>query len=489
MGTELITTLRPFTTAGVALVGATAIAITPVALTAPPDVKANSPAVQLTAAIDPITPWLETFNNSEVNFANLANSWLEAPFPSLQQVIANQVGYLAQLPDFPGIVRQIVDNVGAAIKAPLAIDTSTLENTNPLLNHRSLYTILKELGDGSPIPVQLQPLVDFSTTYTSGMLLGLVGPVISPILALAASVNAIVANLTSDTPDLQAAVNSLINTPAKMVDAFLNGGQHLDLTPVLNALGLDLDPGPGTDVQKVGITFGGLLSPGGSIFNALSFDILIASSLNVNIPGNPTGFIGSLIGLTKTIAKALGWDGTGNPLAPPLEEPAPVLREAGDTSILTARTVALETSRPSVVENVSTVDESPAPAVEETGETGSAPMPDVTTPAEGEVGAPAEETGGEAVEEAPAVPVEETPETPAAPVDEVAPDDGEATDDDAAAIVEDEEATDEAEKVTAKPAPRVKANDFGKRVKSAVKSATERKSSVGPKASDRNADD
>lgn len=471
------TTLRPFTTAGIALVGATAIAMTPVALTAPPDVRVDSPAVRLTAAIDPITPWLETFNSAEVNFANLANSWLEAPFPSLQQVIANQVGYLAQLPDFEGIVRQIVDNVGAAIKAPLAIDTSTLENTNRLLSHRSLYTILSELAaeGASPIPSALQPLVDFSTTYASGMLLGLVGPVISPILALAASVNAIVENLTSGTPDLQAAVNSLINTPAKMVDAFLNGGQHLDLTPVMNALGLDLDPNEATDVQKVGITFGGLLSPGGSIFNALSFDILIASSLNVNIPGNPTGFIGSVIGLTKTIAKALGWDGTGNPLAPPLQTPEEptvptpdaALAQANDIAVTASRTVTLQAPR-----------QSTPPATEETGETGSATTPEVSAPAEEEAAAPAEETAEQNVEE------------PAVPVEEAVPGAAEATDDDAAAIVDEEaghDAVDEDEKATAAPAPRVKANDFGKRVKSAINSATDRKN-TGPKASGRTSD-
>lgn len=365
------TNLRPFSTAGIALVGATAIAMTPVAaVTAPPDVKVANPAVQLSAAIDPITPWLAVFDNAEVNLANLADAWLTAPAPVLQQVIANQIGYLSQLPDFPAIIGQVAANLEAAVKAPFAIDLSTLENTNPLLNHRSLFNILASLGDESPIPAALQPLIDFSTTYTSGVLLGLVGPVISPILALAASVSAVAENLGGETPDFQAAVNTLINTPAAMADAFLNGGQSLDLTPVLDALGLDLDPAPGTDVTNVGITFGGLLSPGGSIFNALDFDITIGGRIKVNIPGQGPGAIGSLIGLGQAVAKAIGWDGTGNPLAPPLKTPETSSTEtlkatpaqANDIPLRASRTVTLDTPTRSATTALAAVKQAAAPA-------------------------------------------------------------------------------------------------------------------------------
>lgn len=345
--------LRPYATAGLALVSATAIAATPVVATPSlPEVRAADPAVQLSAAVNPITPWLEVWDNSETNFANLANAWLEAPAPVLQQVIANQLGYLTQLPDFPLILEEMVGNLRAALEAPFATDPSTLENTTPLMNHRSLFNILSDLAaeGAGPIPAALMPLVNFSTTYTSGMLLGLVGPVVSPILALVASAGAIVENLTGETPDLQAAFNTLINTPAVMADAFLNGGQTLDLTPVLDALGIDLDPAPGTDIQRVGITFGGLLSPGGSVFNALGFDIVIGGRIAVPVPGQGPGFVGSLIGLTQAIAKAIGWDGTGNPLAPPPEAPATQRADVDDpaqvpSSLLASRTITLPTAQ------------------------------------------------------------------------------------------------------------------------------------------------
>ncbi|KWX60693.1 outer membrane porin GjpA [Mycobacterium sp. NAZ190054] len=343
------TTLRPFATAGVALVSASALAVSPLTLDATlPGDKVTTPAVQFTAAVDPITPLLETFNTSVMNFAGLANALLEAPAPVLQQIIANQIGYLSQLPDLPAIVEQMVANLGAALQAPFAIDTDTLENTTPGMSHRNLFLLLQGLAEegASPIPAALQPLIDFSTTYTSGVLLGLVGPVISPVLALAASAQTVIENIFSETPDFEAAFNALVNTPTAMVDAFLNGGQSLDLTPVFDLLGLDLSPAEGIEVPTVGITFGGLLSPGGSIVNALSFDISIGGVIDIPVPGQGPGAIGSLIGLAQTIAKALGWDGEGNPLAPPLSTPEETLRQINDISLLAAQTVTLDTPAP-----------------------------------------------------------------------------------------------------------------------------------------------
>jgi hypothetical protein len=317
---------RSYLAAGVALVGAGAIAVSPVSPPVP-KVMAASPAVALSASIDPITPWLNVFNTSEVNFANLVGKWLEAPAPVLQQVIANQIGYLSQLPDFPAIVEEIAANAEAAIRAPFAVDLTTMDSL-----HATIYDLLL---NGLPpiidpvVPADLAPLVQFSTTYLSGVLLGLVGPAINPALALGGSLNTVFENLTGEAPDLEAALNTLLNTPAAMADAFLNGGQSIDITPLLNAVGLE-SPIPGLNFSAE-LVFGGLLSPGGSIFNALTIDLGDGSGPT----GVGPGAIGSLIGLTQQIAKALGWDGTGNPLAPPLNTPQETLREA-DSSAITA---------------------------------------------------------------------------------------------------------------------------------------------------------
>ena len=301
--------LRPYVTTGIAVVGASAIAIAPIAPT-PPERQITNPAVQLSAAIDPITPWLEVFNDSEVNFASLANEWLQAPLPVLQQAIANQIGYVGELPDFEAIVGQIIENLQAAAEAPFAEDLTTLEPGHALI-YAILLTGLEPIIP--PLSPELVPIFELLTTSLSGVLLGLVGPAIGPVLALAASTQLITSNLTGETPDLEAALNTLINTPADMADAFLNGGQTLDITPLVSLVGSDLLP----EGTTVGLTLGGLLSPGGSIFNALDLSIPFGG-VNLTLPGQGPGAIGSLIDLSKVVAKAIGWDGTGNPLDPPL---------------------------------------------------------------------------------------------------------------------------------------------------------------------------
>ena len=120
---------------------------------------------------------------------------------------------------------------------------------------------------------------------------------------MSASTQAIIGNLTGDNPDPEAAFSDLIDIPAGMADAFLNGGQSLDLTPVLAALGpvLGVELPEGT---KIGVAMGGLLSPGGSAFNALDITIE-ALGFPLTIAGQGPGAIGSLIGLSKVIAAAI----------------------------------------------------------------------------------------------------------------------------------------------------------------------------------------
>ncbi|KUI37267.1 outer membrane porin GjpA [Mycobacterium sp. GA-2829] len=362
--------LRPYAAAGVAVVGASAIALAPVAPPLPDDIRIANPAVSLSATIDPLTPWEQLLEDAADNAAGLVDFWAEAPFPVLQQILANQVTYFEELPDFELIAGQIVENFEAAAEAPFVRDPYTLS-----LAHQQFYSVLLNGIPFPPynidpiLPANLKPLVDFTTSYTTGILLGLVGPVVAPVLALAANVSAIVENLTSDEPDLEAAINTLINTPARMVNAFLNGGETLDLTPLIKALPVDAEL-----LDSVGITFGGLLSPGGSLFNAL--DVRGGGGL-LNVAGQGPGAIGSFIGLTQTIAKALGWDGTGNPLEDDAadNEFIPLVEKgsgaADDTMLLKASTtpVALTTTDDVAEEKPApAAEESPAPTEEQAGD-------------------------------------------------------------------------------------------------------------------------
>lgn len=360
--------LRPRATAGVALLSASVLAITPVmASRTLPEIELANPAVALTAAIDPLTPVLELFNNAEINFANLVAAWLEAPAPVLQQVIANQIGYLGQLPDIGGIVEQMRANLVAAIQTPFATDLSTLDEMQAVIYDMFVNGIPGVIEPG--VPPALVPLVELTTTYLSGALVGLAGLVLNPVLALGGSADALIENLTSATPDLVAALNTLINIPTAMVDAFLNGGQTINVTPLMTAMGMTF-PIPGMEVE---LNLGGLLSPAGSMFGA--FNIVFGPG-DVSY-GQGTGFIGSMIALTKTIAQAIGWDGQGNPLAPPVTTPPSALRSAADISLVTSQTVALDITADSpstrVVLADATVDQDIAPAGAPAGEVAVAP--------------------------------------------------------------------------------------------------------------------
>src|SRR4051812_13184980 len=179
---------RSFVAAGVAMVGASAIAISPVSVT-PPDIHV-APAIQLAASTD----WSDIFTRAGQSAQALFDTWREAPAPVLQQIIANQISYLQELPDFAGIANQIQTNLRAALAAPTAPDLSTLDNT-----HRTFYQLLPAVLQLPGVPDLLQlsisptgkQLLAFSTTALSGVVLGMAGPVLGPLLVLASSLDSI----------------------------------------------------------------------------------------------------------------------------------------------------------------------------------------------------------------------------------------------------------------------------------------------------------
>ncbi|NTY58384.1 outer membrane porin GjpA [Mycolicibacterium sphagni] len=299
---------RPFIAAGVAVVGTSAIAMSPVVVP-PPSLRAEA-AIQLTAATD----WADVFSQAGANAQALFDTWREAPAPILQQIAANLATYLMELPDLPGIAAQVQADFQAALAAPLAPDTSTLDNT-----HRTFYELLPAIMQLPGIPDLLQlsisptgkQLLAFSTTALSGVILGMAGPVLGPLVVLAASLESIRTDLGAATPDVASAMSTLTSIPAAMTDAFLNGGEHVDLTALAKAFG----PAIGVsfpDGVEVGIALGGLLSPGGSIFNALDFayDNDLLGVLHIHVPlatGTAVGPFGAMMEFARTIAKAIGW--------------------------------------------------------------------------------------------------------------------------------------------------------------------------------------
>lgn len=320
----MLVSTRSYLISGVALLGAGAVALAPIqpTLGAAPAVSSPahfvSQAVELAAATNPITRILQVWDTTETNFAGLLNAefgpvtdpaipFQQAPLPALQQFVANWLGYAQQLPDVGGIFQSIIANAQAVIGVPFGLDLNSLDEA-----HASIYSLL---------PEGIQPSVAFTTSYLTGALLGLVGPIVAPILALSNSVHAIVNNFLDG--EFIDAITETINIPANLVDAFLNGGPSLDLGPLLTRLGvLPISPTEGVQVTDLQIALGGLLSAGGSLFNSLGLTVAVGQT-EIPIPGVGPGAIGSLIGLGGAFAGALGWNGTGNPLNGDIPVPGP----------------------------------------------------------------------------------------------------------------------------------------------------------------------
>src|SRR3984885_10757433 len=102
---------RPWITAGIALVGNSIVAVTPVAAPRPglPDLQVR--AVQLATAFDPITEWEDVFQTASTNATAIFDDWSAAPFPVLQQVIANQEGYFQDLLSNPADISTVLTDI------------------------------------------------------------------------------------------------------------------------------------------------------------------------------------------------------------------------------------------------------------------------------------------------------------------------------------------------------------------------------------------
>lgn len=378
-------TSRSYLTAGVAALSVGAIALTPVQpmpdrVALAPQRVVNDLSVELAAAINPIQPWVDTIKASFANIGVLFEDWsvglyvggtIPAPestvvngqlghrtggyesgtnFALLRQFVANQVSYLRQLPDIGGIFNQIVGNYGNAFRAPFTPgvelpgrfagllpgqynqNVSGVPVTSVLqlpVNPRTVGALLPVLAP--TVIAALKPILDFATTPISGVLLGAIGPVLGPALSVVSSVNEIVTALRDQ--DISGAINGFLNIPANAVNAALNGGQVLDLSKILG----DVLP---ADIKTIGIKMGGLLSPGGVAFDALAAKaeaVIAEVPVSVDVPGLPVGPIGSMIGLSNYVAKAI---------KPPVSEPAPgasatrQVKAAAATQVETSAAVA-----------------------------------------------------------------------------------------------------------------------------------------------------
>lgn len=395
-------TSRSYLTAGVAALGAGAIALTPVQpmpnhLAVSQEKAVSTLAVSLASSIDPITPWVDTFKLAAQNIASLASFYMEKPLPLLQTIGANIGTYLKAFPDFQFIVDSMLHNVRVFFQAPWSpgacaedpcgdpafyagdfISNVPITNKAPIigkLSQRQLYALLPAVLPEEQAAT-LAPLLAFAANHYSGQVAGLVGPLLAPVIQLTRSFTAIGEYFQEG--DVIGAINELINIPANVTNAVLNGAGYLDLTGVVNAI----VPLPDA-IKSIGLNLGGVISPpvpfegtleeptalnGGTLFDNIAVSAGLAG-INVESPGLPVSWFGSVIGLGQFLSEAMlvqppaataAVKAAAVPAAAAAVAAAPVVAEAPAVAVAEAP-AAVEAPAPAPAPAVA---EAPAPVAE-----------------------------------------------------------------------------------------------------------------------------
>jgi hypothetical protein len=327
-------------TAGVAVAGLIAVApgVTPVVPHVQHELQAA--AVRLTAGWDPLTGLQTAFDTASKNASTLENNFLLAPGVGLQQAIVNQVGFLNEVMNDPSslgtVLQQIATNAQTVATGLTGVGASAATNTAAQAHsvdalHGALLSLLPTMLPAGVDPATVTDVLNVLASPASGLLMGMVGPVISPGVALLNSTLAVGAALQAKDPTT--ALSDLLNVPANVVGSFFNGADlNLDaLVPLIAQAGI---LPAGTTINALDVAFGGLFSvgsvsqgtytqngtitpittPGGSILNSIGLNIstvLGTTPITLGIPSQAVGPIGALESISQTVGVLLGdhWDG------------------------------------------------------------------------------------------------------------------------------------------------------------------------------------
>lgn len=270
--------VRSYLTAGVAAVGASAIALTPVMVT-PTLPEVQIPAVHavtadVALAANPIDRWFEVFEATAANVEDLVALVAAAPAPIAEQIIKNAIAngkyVLAGWKDASQWVVDGVTAIPTALKTAAAllvdgeVEAAVSAALEPLLTIGLsallfLDPVIGVLSPGWSTPEDVRGvfnnLAAVANTIISGDTLLAVamvagGLLLSPVNALAHTAQQVVDGIKDG--KLGEAVNAVLNIPADLVDAVLNGAG------VINFLGAKI-PAPGLLSVDKGLS-GGLFA-------------------------------------------------------------------------------------------------------------------------------------------------------------------------------------------------------------------------------------
>lgn len=233
---------HPYLAAGVALIGASAIAISPVA---PPMPDITVPAVSsaevsLSAATDPIQAYVQLVTNTFTNVSTLIGQELADPAPILRQVIDNQIATAVSL--------------GTALQDSAVALGNALDPSNPYSIPSLLQLAVSNLLSGdingavanawsaflTPVVGVGLPLLEPITAAIRQPIqnvLNVVDTQLAVVMPLLGALNVAYRTITvagnvgqeildsATAGDSLAVVSTMLSSPAVIADAFLNGDE------------------------------------------------------------------------------------------------------------------------------------------------------------------------------------------------------------------------------------------------------------------------
>jgi hypothetical protein len=233
--------VRPYATVGVALVGASVIAVAPAAGPLPdvhiPSLHVSVP-VELTQVVDPITAYVDLFQNTFANLTSLAGQVLAAPAPILAQILTNQLGYLTTLATaaqttVQSLVTYVTTQLPMSLQSAFALIRSG-DLQDGLYNIFLAVVVEPVLSVATGLLPAIQTVVEtpienllaaVQTTFGDFLPLGL--GLITPFASLAFETAAIAQDLFNavQARDLLGVVNTILAAPALLTNAVLNGAE------------------------------------------------------------------------------------------------------------------------------------------------------------------------------------------------------------------------------------------------------------------------
>lgn len=229
--------VRSYLTAGVAAVSAAALIAAPITPT-PSEIKVPaiySAQVNLAAASNPITPWLDVLDEAVGNVVGIGSAVAADPLPSVRQLITNLLGHGETLvTGLTGAGRGLFTYATETVPTSLRTAGEQLRQGNvtgaaQTISDMTLGVVLVgfSLIDVVAIPGQMADTFARVVNAVAGfgtllpLVIGALGPVSSVINAIGAQGQAMVDAFGAGDP--LGAISALVNTPAALVGAVLNG--------------------------------------------------------------------------------------------------------------------------------------------------------------------------------------------------------------------------------------------------------------------------